>query len=160
MTNKNDFIVKILNEFKSSGIKKYIEWELNEIPAQPTNNYLKYAYEEYICFKIKPPDSNFKIIAESKNGEINEFYIHTFVLNSEYFIKLLYSDFTPYYSININVVNNEVIDILLKYLYTGIIDEFIPLDVLVELGKISDEYKFDNLNQICQIRNTFYNLLL
>src|SRR5258708_1916229 len=107
-------------------------------------------FKLYICLDKESNDSNFKIIV-SCNNEIKFFYIHTAVLNSKYFIKLMHSDFTPQYHITLQVDNIESIKLLLKYLYLGKIDkDDMAPGIANELLKISDEFQFDELHYICK----------
>lgn len=118
-----------------------------EFNQTTSNNIYKYIYYNYVMHNIeikKGYKTDFKIIAVT-DTEIKEYYVHSIVLNSDYFQKLIDGNFCETNEVTINVSNLNIIEILIKYLYLYEINTNLDTDTLNELYNIADQYIIEEL---------------
>lgn len=116
------------------------------------NNIIRNLYEKYIKKNIKCDDgyiTDFKIIAIGE--EIREYYIHSFVLDSQFFEVLIDGQFTKIKQVTMNIDNFQVIDDLFLWLYLGKIN-FNDRDRISNLLKIANEFMFVELEKLLKMK--------
>lgn len=95
------------------------------------------------------------------NTQKNKYNIHSFVLDSNYFLCLFSGKYKITNEITMEIENEKTIELLIKYLYLGIFDWMkIENEVLDELEKICDEYEFSNLLKNCKIAKFLKNIVI
>jgi len=148
----SEYFINLLKKVaKYDKVNKYIK----SIFISPQNETLKYIYNKYIVNDInsnKGYKSDFKIIAISET-QMNEYHVHSLILNSKYFHILHDGDFEIKNEITIYVNDFRTISILLKYLYLAEFDYNMDKDILNELYSISKEYLFEQLQEFCELSN-------
>ena len=134
--NLNDTIVKI-----TKNMKTYLE---NQFILFNPRNIIKNIYNKVNTDFCK---SDFEIITQNKTYEV-----HSFVLDSEYFVCLTSGPFENKRNIKIEVENEKTIEILLEYLYLGKFEwKELEIEIMCELEKICDEYGFLDLLKNCKL---------
>jgi hypothetical protein len=145
-----EFLKIYAEEFQQPNSKLYIDKLLKETMKKVSKLNI-YIYEKYII-NNEPCNTiitDFTIIGIA-NGNVKEFYIHSMILESNYFCILIDGEFKQQKSITIEVSSFKIIDILLKYLYLSEIDfTNITIDEITELHNLSDEYEFESLIVQC-----------
>jgi len=120
---------------------------------EPKNHF---SFEIGICFKTTNKESILTRIARSFNDittsdfivkcQDKEFHVHQYVLKqqSEYFNRLLNNNFveSENKSVAIDDFEPEIVEILLRYLYTGAVCLHGKMGIMTNLLKIVDKYNF------------------
>lgn len=152
MIKKNELLLKKLKELATLDIvKSNFKLKLNSGSFIP-NGIFKKLYNNYVIKNEKSKENNNFTIIVYCNEIKYEYFIHTMVLDSEYFWVLLEGNFPIKNEITINVNDLEVINILIKYLYLSEFDyNNINKENIDELLKISDQFGFENLKKICDL---------
>lgn len=155
-----DELTHIINEFIEDSQKSPIVEKVNKILR---NTVIKILYHKYIskCSHIPIKTgyiTDFKLIAylmtESNDtilegNQKREYYIHSFVLDSDFF-KALIANFSEK-SFMIIVVNFQVIDDFLEYLYLKKINlDSDGKNRIQNLLKIADDFIIEDLIKYCQ----------
>lgn len=149
----NEILSKKLDEIsKCKEIQHYINFSME--PVKHTNTIFTKLYNNYVSENIRCINgyiSDFKIVAISEEFS-KEYFIHSLVLNSEYFHTLIDGDFKKSNEITMNVDTFETIDDLLKYLYLKEINfKNMNPKRIENLLKIADEFMFNELKKLCEI---------
>ena len=144
-----DFETKFKKIIQSQYIDKNLEYFSKCILCDNNNIIYKHIYNTYVKNNIKCElgfISDFKINVMC-NGTIYEYYLHSIVLNSEYFKTMIESRFTGTKEINITVSDLSIITCLIEYLYLNKLS--IHIKFIDELISLSREYMFIDLRRTC-----------
>ena len=154
----NEFFEKLLSienknkliEDKLSEISKTLEYKNEIIKNSLILDLYKESKDTFFRDIVEyiPQDFLLKVISEN---EKRNYFIHSFILDSEYFKILMNGKFERKKKLKIEVAYFETIDYLLEYLYTGVLDETIPETNLEDLKEIADIYAFIELYKLCNI---------
>ena len=141
--NQNELITNKIRKLKNI----HTEYINSQINIKGENKLHQYLYDNYIKQNLNSDGfpTNFKIITCN-----NEYNIHSFVLNSWFFIKLLDSNFKIQNQISLEY-SNQSIEILIEYLYTNKFDYHnLNIEIITELLSISDQLMLDGLQKMCK----------
>lgn len=121
-------------KFSSNYIKSKVNFnkKSNFLYVYLYNNFVK---NNLICESLK------------QDFKINQYNVHSLVLNSKYFVPLLIGGFNEKKSIKIHF-SDDAISLLIEYLYIGSFNYTnVDKKIIEELFLISDQYMFDDLKK-------------
>lgn len=168
--NKNEVILKKMKELlKNNEVKKSINLKIRYM--KNTNTIIDDLYKNFVSKGIQSTihPSNFKIISVSsgsQNGidplcgsEQKEYFIHSTILDSEYFKVIFEEKFKTVNEVHMYVNDFQTISDLLKFLYLKELDfqnigsakkSDIEKQRIQNLLKLSDEFMFVELKKLCE----------
>jgi hypothetical protein len=168
--SKQDHTDAFLDEYckllKEEAVQSHIQDKIKSECGLNVNANIvnKHLYEKYIQTGEKVETgvyaTDFTIIA-TLTGELGDtelgktYHVHSHVLNSEYFLNLILnlidSGFMETTSINMEVPDFSVVDILLKYLYRNDFALDITKERLESIRRLADEFAFNILAGTVQL---------
>lgn len=147
-----DKISALKSIFKAYMIKCKLLNNLNNSSMLLFTNYL---YNLYVQHNIKN-DDGYKtdfVLNISYNNEIKIYYVHSFVLNFEYFRILIDGNFNKQTMMNINVLHSDTAYDFIKFLYTNEFDvdyDNLNYDRIHSLFVLADNYGINCLSDFCK----------
>lgn len=144
----NDLLISI-KQNNSSVLNKNLMYISDDLLSENKNIITQHVYHTYVKYNKKCEIgfiSDFKIIALC-DGKSYDYYLHTFVLNSDYFKTMIESTFANTKEITIEVSDLSIISSLIQYLYLNKLS--IHIKFIDELISLSREYMFIELRKIC-----------